>query len=293
MSVTISTIDHALATWGRRAGGWFVDLLVYVGAFAATFVFALTTEDTTSGEISTIAALLIFLVWFAGPTLYAWLMVGAWGQTLGKMAVGVKVVRSSDAGRCRSSERSDGPFRRGSSACCSCRSSSPTSGRCGTSGTRRCTTRWPERSSSESAEEGPRRTEDSSSGAGIPSSSMDRERALEERLDEIERLVRTLVVRVTELELHGPAPAEPPGTGMPTVPPRTAPATAPPPPEPEPVAGPESPDQTTRGRAETRPTSQRGRSKTCSGAGSSRGSAGSRSSSGSSSSSSSPSTVAG
>ena len=95
----VSTIDAALATWGRRAGGWFVDLLVYVAAFTATFVFALTTEDTTSGEISTIAALLIFLVWFAGPTLYAWLMVGAWGQTLGKMAVGVKVVRSSDAGR--------------------------------------------------------------------------------------------------------------------------------------------------------------------------------------------------
>ena len=94
----VSMIDAALATWGRRAGGWFVDLLVYVGAFTATFVFALTTEDTT-GEISTIAALLIFLVWFAGPTLYAWLMVGAWGQTLGKMAVGVKVVRSSDAGR--------------------------------------------------------------------------------------------------------------------------------------------------------------------------------------------------
>ena len=94
-----STIDAALATWGRRAGGWFVDLLVYIAAFTASFVFALATEDTTTGEISTIAALLIFLVWFAGPTLYAWVMVGAWGQTLGKMAVGVKVVRSTDAGR--------------------------------------------------------------------------------------------------------------------------------------------------------------------------------------------------
>ena len=47
---------------------------------------------------------------------------------------------------------------------------------------------------------------------------MDRERALEERLDEIERLVQTLVVRVTELELHRPAPAEPsPAPPMPTV----------------------------------------------------------------------------
>jgi uncharacterized RDD family membrane protein YckC len=94
-----STIAAELATWGRRAGGWFVDLLVYVAAFTATFVFALATEDTTTGEISSTGALLMFLVWFVGPTLYAWIMVGAWGQTLGKMAVGVKVVRSSDAGR--------------------------------------------------------------------------------------------------------------------------------------------------------------------------------------------------
>ena len=39
---------------------------------------------------------------------------------------------------------------------------------------------------------------------------MDRERALEERLDEIERLVQTLVVRVTELELDRPGAREQP-----------------------------------------------------------------------------------
>jgi uncharacterized RDD family membrane protein YckC len=88
-----------LASWGRRAGGWFVDLLVYIGAFVASFLIALPTEDPETGEVSDAAALLIFFVWFLGPTLYAWLMVGVWGQTLGKMAVGVKVVRSADAGR--------------------------------------------------------------------------------------------------------------------------------------------------------------------------------------------------
>ena len=92
-------IGAPLASWGRRAGGWFVDLLVYVVALVAIFVFALATEDRDTGEVSSIAALLIFVVWFLGPSLYAWLMVGAWGQTLGKMAVGVKVVRSTDAGR--------------------------------------------------------------------------------------------------------------------------------------------------------------------------------------------------
>ena len=88
-----------LASWGRRAGGWFVDLFVYIGAFVGSFLVALPTEDPQTGEISDAAALLIFFVWFLGPTLYAWLMVGAWGRTLGKMAVGIKVVRSADAGR--------------------------------------------------------------------------------------------------------------------------------------------------------------------------------------------------
>lgn len=88
-----------LASWGRRAGGWFVDLVVYFLAFVATFLIALTTEDPVTGEISDAAALLIFFVWFLGPSVYAWLMVGAFGQTLGKMAVGIRVVRGSDADR--------------------------------------------------------------------------------------------------------------------------------------------------------------------------------------------------
>ena len=52
----------------------------------------------TRARSSDAAALLIFFVWFLGP-IYAWLMVGAFGQTLGKMAVGVRVVRRTDASR--------------------------------------------------------------------------------------------------------------------------------------------------------------------------------------------------
>jgi uncharacterized RDD family membrane protein YckC len=100
MPITGDPVTGApLASWGRRAGGWFVDLLVYIGALIATFVFALATESSGSGGVNAIAGLVIFVVWFLGPTIYAWLMVGAWGQTLGKMAVGIKVVQSSDAGR--------------------------------------------------------------------------------------------------------------------------------------------------------------------------------------------------
>ena len=41
-----------LASWGRRAGGWFVDLLVYIVAFIVTFVLSLATEDPDTGEVS-------------------------------------------------------------------------------------------------------------------------------------------------------------------------------------------------------------------------------------------------
>ena len=82
---------------------------------------------------------------------------------------------------------------------------------------------------------------------------MDRERALEERLEEIERLVRTLVVRVTELELHGPVPAEPaPEPPTPMVRPLEVATPAPPPPEPTaPVARPVRVEQTTRDQPHT------------------------------------------
>ena len=78
---------------------------------------------------------------------------------------------------------------------------------------------------------------------------MDRERALEERLDEIERLVRTLVVRVTELELHRPASAErSPAPPRPTVRPLEVATPVPPPPEP---TAPARPEQVTREQAQT------------------------------------------
>jgi uncharacterized RDD family membrane protein YckC len=86
-----------LASWGRRAGGWFVDLLVYFGALVVSVLAGLPTEDPDTGEVSDAAAVLIVVVWFLGPILYAWLMIGRWGQTLGKMAVGIRVLRSEDS----------------------------------------------------------------------------------------------------------------------------------------------------------------------------------------------------
>ena len=84
---------------------------------------------------------------------------------------------------------------------------------------------------------------------------MDRERALEERLDEIERLVRTLVVRVTELELDRPASVEAsPEPPTPMVRPLDVATPAAPPPEP--VARPARVEQVTRDEAHTGPDSR-------------------------------------
>jgi uncharacterized RDD family membrane protein YckC len=90
---------ETLASWGRRAGGWLVDLLVYVVGFIVLTGLALAAESSSTAALSAAGSLLLVVVWFFGPSLYAWLMVGAWGQTLGKMAVGVKVVRAADAAR--------------------------------------------------------------------------------------------------------------------------------------------------------------------------------------------------
>jgi uncharacterized membrane protein len=76
---------------------------------------------------------------------------------------------------------------------------------------------------------------------------MDPERSLEQRLDEIEKLVRTLVVRVTELELGRSAPSErspEPRVATVTAPKPTVAAHEPPPPEPpvEPTVVPAEPE---------------------------------------------------
>lgn len=72
-----------LASWGIRALGWVIDLLAYIGMWITVAFFPL--DD---GLIS------VFVVF--APSVYQWLMIGRWGQTLGQMAVGIRVVRSED-----------------------------------------------------------------------------------------------------------------------------------------------------------------------------------------------------
>jgi uncharacterized RDD family membrane protein YckC len=71
------------ASWGRRAAALLLDLLVVT--FAVGVLLGV-------GQSLTVFWAIVLL-----PALYHWLMVGAWGQTVGKMALGVRVVRATDS----------------------------------------------------------------------------------------------------------------------------------------------------------------------------------------------------
>jgi uncharacterized RDD family membrane protein YckC len=73
------------ASWGRRAAAWLLDLLLWIAVVVLTLGLG--------GELSLFFAVVLL------PALYHWLMVGARGQTLGKMALGERVVRAADGGR--------------------------------------------------------------------------------------------------------------------------------------------------------------------------------------------------
>ena len=81
-----------LASWGRRAAAFLLDWLLLITVFVATSVLASATASL--GPLEAVWGLEILFL----PSLYQWLMVGAWGQTLGKMALRVRVVRGEDAG---------------------------------------------------------------------------------------------------------------------------------------------------------------------------------------------------
>ncbi|MSO95720.1 MAG: RDD family protein, partial [Thermoleophilia bacterium] len=75
-----------LANFGRRAGALVLDT-AFLGVLFIGVPVALG------------APVLLVAASFLGPSLYRWLMIGAKGQTLGKMALGIQVRRSEDAGR--------------------------------------------------------------------------------------------------------------------------------------------------------------------------------------------------
>ena len=85
-----------LASWPRRVAAKLIDWAAVVGAGIAA---ALTSAPfaTASGELGSVGVAIV-IAWILFAILSPWLMVAIWGQTPGKMALGIKVV-TDDAGR--------------------------------------------------------------------------------------------------------------------------------------------------------------------------------------------------
>ncbi len=85
-----------MASLGRRIGGWMIDeLVILVPVVAGAVVFGLRPGD----EISDTAVFGIGLATVAVSLVYYVLMVGLLARTVGKLAVGTRIVRSDDGGQ--------------------------------------------------------------------------------------------------------------------------------------------------------------------------------------------------
>jgi uncharacterized RDD family membrane protein YckC len=88
----------AYASWGRRALAVFIDTALVVCGVVALYVLAWVAGgydyDTDTLADAWVAVYVPLIV--LGPPLYFWLMVGRYGSTVGKLAVGVVVRRSDD-----------------------------------------------------------------------------------------------------------------------------------------------------------------------------------------------------
>ncbi len=80
-----TSVDVAFASWGRRAAALLLDATILLVGVAV--------------EVAAAPDSMGFLSVFIVPAVYSWLMVGTWGQTLGKMALGIRVLRAADAAR--------------------------------------------------------------------------------------------------------------------------------------------------------------------------------------------------
>ena len=79
-----------LSSWIRRVGGAVIDrALVFIVSFVVSFVFSILGSDSLAETLGSLAGL-AFLVWQL-------IVQGNTGQTIGKKAIGISVVRESDA----------------------------------------------------------------------------------------------------------------------------------------------------------------------------------------------------
>ena len=84
--------EQQLASWGRRLAALLVDVIVLVVAISVALLAAGMPADELRDRVENGETLLIIVLFLIPEAIYYTWMVGSRSQTVGKMAVGIKIV---------------------------------------------------------------------------------------------------------------------------------------------------------------------------------------------------------
>ena len=84
--------EQQLASWGRRLAALLVDVIVLVVAISVALVAAGMPADELRDRVENGETLLIIVLFLIPEAIYYTWMVGSRSQTVGKMALGIKIV---------------------------------------------------------------------------------------------------------------------------------------------------------------------------------------------------------
>ncbi|WP_328478814.1 RDD family protein [Streptomyces sp. NBC_00377] len=84
-----------LASWGQRAGAWFIDALAAYVPMALPLIIAVTSGNSI-GAAGVVLLCLVAIGWPVGYVVIQVAGEGSTGQGLGKRLVGIRVVQASD-----------------------------------------------------------------------------------------------------------------------------------------------------------------------------------------------------
>jgi len=84
--------EQQLASWGRRLAALLVDVIVLVVAISVALVAAGMPADELRDRVENGETLLVIVLFLIPEAIYYTWMVGSRSQTVGKMALGIKIV---------------------------------------------------------------------------------------------------------------------------------------------------------------------------------------------------------
>ena len=84
--------EQQLASWGRRLAALLVDVIVLVVAISVALLAAGMPADELRDRVENGETLLIIVLFLIPEAIYYTWMVGSRSQTVGKMALGIKIV---------------------------------------------------------------------------------------------------------------------------------------------------------------------------------------------------------